>query len=209
MIKYLKKGLAAVVLVMIIFNTLACNSRHTESDGSSYDDGDNTGVLVINNMEQTENDADNGEQLYYDKTKELEENIRILNSVLEKEYGKSFKISALEDYEKGEHSDWTIVLKDKRVGIDTFTWKFDYNPDSDESKYMKAVLRFFTFMCGEDMGMSLWQLTGDLLDGGADETRYGFVHNGSQVTYKNGSTAIYESGIRQDTMYIWLTPGEY
>jgi len=29
------------------------------------------------------------------------------------------------------------------------------------------------------------------------------------VTYKNGSAAIYESGIRQDTMYIWLTPGEY
>lgn len=35
------------------------------------------------------------------------------------------------------------------------------------------------------------------------------VRKGSQVTYKNGSTAIYESGIRQDTMYIWLTPGEY
>ena len=209
MIKYLKKGLAAVVLVMIIFNTFACNSRHIESNGSSSDDGDKTGVLVINNMEQTENDEGNGEQLYYDKTKELEENIRILNTVLEKKYGKSFKILALEDYEKGEPSDWTIVLKDKRVGIDTSTWKFDYNPDSDESKYMKAVLRFFTFICGEDMGMSLWQLTGDLLDGGADETRYGFVHNGSQVTYKNGSAAIYESGISQDTMYIWLTPGEY
>ncbi len=209
MIKYLKKGLAAVVLVMIIFNTFACNSRLTESIGSSSDDGDNTSVLVINNMEQSENDAGNGEQLYYDKTKELEENIRILNTVLEKEYGKSFKISALEDYEKGKPSDWTIVLKDKRVGIDTSSWKFDYNPDSDESKYMKAVLKFFTFMCGEDMGMSLWQLTGDLLDGGADETRYGFVHNGSQVTYKNGSAAIYESGISQDTMYIWLTPGEY
>lgn len=35
------------------------------------------------------------------------------------------------------------------------------------------------------------------------------VRKGSQVTYKNGSTAIYESGIRQDTMYIWLTLGEY
>lgn len=209
MMKYLKKGLAAVILVMIIFNTFACNSRHTELNGSSSDNGDNNSVLVINNMDQTENVAGNGEQLYYDKTKKLEENIQILNTILEKKYGRSFKIIALEDYEKGEPSDCTIVLKDKRVGIDTSTWKFDYNPDSDESKYMKAVLRFFTFMCGEDMGMSLWQLTGDLLDGGADETRYGFVHNGSQVTYKNGSAAIYESGIRQDTMYIWLTPGEY
>ncbi len=209
MIKYLKKGLAAVVLVIIIFNAFACNSRLTESIGSNSDDGDNTSVLVINNMEQSENDVGNGEQLYYDKTKELEENIHSLNTVLEKKYGKSFKILALEDYEKGEPSDWTIILKDKRVGIDTSTWKFDYNPDSDESKYMKAVLRFFTFICGEDMGMSLWQLTGDLLDGGADETRYGFVHNGSQVTYKNGSAAIYESGISQDTMYIWLAPGEY
>lgn len=91
MIKYLKKGLAAVVLVMIIFNTFACNSRHIESNGSSSDDGDKTGVLVINNMEQTENDEGNGEQLYYDKTKELEENIRILNTVLEKNMERASK----------------------------------------------------------------------------------------------------------------------
>ena len=84
MIKYLKKGLAAVILVMIIFNTFACNGRHTELNGSSSDDGDNTSVLVINNMEQTENVAGNDEQLYYDKTKKIEENIQILNTILEK-----------------------------------------------------------------------------------------------------------------------------
>lgn len=45
-------------------------------------------VLIVPNL-----------QLYYDRTKELEENIRILNTVLESEYGKSFKIFDLEDYE--------------------------------------------------------------------------------------------------------------
>ena len=91
MIKYLKKGLAAVVLVIIIFNAFACNSRLTESIGSNSDDGDNTSVLVINNMEQSENDVDNGEQLYYDKTKELEENIHSLNTVLEKNMERASK----------------------------------------------------------------------------------------------------------------------
>jgi hypothetical protein len=70
-------------------------------------------------------------------------------------------------------------------------------------------LSTFTFFCGEDMGNSLWLLTGDLLDGGADETIYGFVHNGSQAVYKNGNVAAYGLGNNKSTMYIWLTPSEY
>jgi hypothetical protein len=74
---------------------------------------------------------------------------------------------------------------------------------------MDAILSTFTFFCGEDMGNSLWLLTGDLLDDGADETLYGFVHDGSQAVYKNGNVAAYEPGNSKSTMYIWLTPSEY
>lgn len=209
MIKYLKKGFVAVVLVMILFNIFACDSKHSELKVLDAEAGDNPSVLVIDNVEQTENNANKDKQLYYNKTKTIEENIDILNNMLQNKYGKNFKVSALEDYEKTEPADWTIVIKDNRVGIDTSTWKFNYNPDSDDSKYMDAIIAFFTFFCGEEMGNSLWQLTGDLLDGGADETLYGFVHNGSQVSYKNGSEAVFESGISQNTMYVWLTPSEY
>lgn len=206
MIKYLKKGLVMVVLVFILFNTLACNNRHNSAEITNAEDSDNTKVLVINNSEKTENDTNDGKELSYNKTKTLEENIDILNVEIEKKYGKSFKLFTLEDYEKAEATDWTLILKDNKVGIDTSTWKFNYNSESDDSKYMDAILTTFTFLCGEEMGNSLWQLTGDLLDGGADETLYGFVHSGSQVTYKNGKTAAFESGISQNTMYVWLTP---
>lgn len=58
------------------------------------------------------------------------------------------------------------------------------------------------------MGKSLWLLTSDLLDGGVDETLYGFEHDGSRVVYKNGNVAAYEPSSKGN-LYIWLTPSEY
>jgi hypothetical protein len=210
MIKYLKKSLAGVVLAVMFFSTLACNHVLNNAEVSNTDTKDNTDdtkILVINNLEKTtENETTNVKESSYNKTKTLEENVDILNNMLETKYGRRLKVSGEEDYETAGRADWTLILKDSKVGIDTSTWKFNYDSDSDDSKYMDAILTTFTFFCGDEMGNSLWQLTGDLLDGGADETLYGFVHSGSQVTYKNGKVAAYESGNSQSTIYIWLTP---
>lgn len=214
MIKCLRRSLMVLLVVVMLFNTLACE-KENNVDVSNADitdkmeDINNTKSAKINDLKETENDTNTGTELAYNKSKTLEENANILNKILEERYGKSLTLSTAEDYEKAGQTDWTLVLEDNRVGIDTSTWKFDYNPNSDDSKYMDAILATFTFFCGEEMGNSLWSLTGDLLDGGADETLYGFVHNGSQAIYKNGNIASYESVNNKSTMYIWLTPSEY
>lgn len=203
MIKYLRRSLMVLLLVVMLFNTLACNREN------NADDSNNTKSTKVNDLEKTENDTNAGNKLAYNKSKSLEENANILNKILKERCGKSLTLSTTEDYEKAGQSDWTLVLEDNRVGIDTSTWKFDYDSNSDDSKYMDAILTTFTFFCGEEMGNSLWSLTGDLLDGGADETLYGFVHDGSQAIYKNGNIVTYESSNSNSTLYIMLTPSEY
>lgn len=200
--KYLKRSLLVLLSAGMSFSTLACN-KYNHAEVSNADN------IKITETNALEIDTDAGNEIVYNKSKTLAENADIQNNILETKYGKSFKISTEEDYVKSEKTDWTLVLKDNRVGIDTSTWKFDYDSNSDDSKYMDAVLTSLTFFCGEEMGKSLWQLTGDLLDGGADETQYGFEHNGSQVVYKNGNAAVYESGSDKSTMYLWVTPCEY
>jgi hypothetical protein len=202
--KYLKKSLMVLFLMVLSFNTLACN-KDNNVGVSNTGNTQNTETI---DLEETKNETNPDNELAYNTSKTLSENIDILNNTLETKYGKSLRISTAEDYEMAEQSDWTLVLEDNRVGIDTSTWKFDYDSNSDDSKYMDAILSTFTFFCGEDMGNSLWLLTGDLLDGGADETLYGFVHDGSQAVYKNGNVAAYEPGNSRSTMYIWLTPSE-
>lgn len=147
-------------------------------------------------------------ELVYNASKTLLENIDILNKLLESNYDKSLTVSTTEEYSKIAPSDWILILKDNRVGIDIATWKYEYDANSDDSKYMDAILYTFIFLCGEEMGNSLWSLTGDLLDGGADETQYGFEHDGSQAVFKNGNVATYEAD-NTGTVYIWLTPSEY
>jgi hypothetical protein len=203
--KYLKKSLMVLFLMVLSFNTLACN-KDNNVGVSNTGNTQNTETI---DLEETKNETNPDNELAYNTSKTLSENIDILNNTLETKYGKSLRISTAEDYEMAEQSDWTLVLEDNRVGIDTSTWKFDYDSNSDDSKYMDAILSTFTFFCGEDMGNSLWLLTGDLLDDGADETLYGFVHDGSQAVYKNGNVAAYEPGNSKSTMYIWLTPSEY
>lgn len=56
-----------------------------------------------------------------------------------------------------------------------------------------------TLLLGEDL------LSGDLNDGGADESLYGFIHDGGKAIYKDGSTAAYQPG-SYDNFYVWLTP---
>lgn len=72
---------------------------------------------------------------------------------------------------------------------------------------MDAILTTFIFFYGEEMGNSLWLLTGDLVDDGADEALYGFTHEGGRAIYKNGDSATYEPG-NNDNFYIWLTPND-
>lgn len=203
--KYLKRSLMLLFLVVLSFNTLACNKDNNVGVSNT---GNTLNTETID-LEETKNETNPDNELAYNTSKTLSENIDILSNTLETKYGKSLRISTAEDYEMAEQSDWTLVLEDNRVGIDTSTWKFDYDSNSDDSKYMDAILSTFTFFCGEDMGNSLWLLTGDLLDGGADETLYGFVHDGSQAVYKNGNVAAYEPSNSKSTMYIWLTPSEY
>lgn len=166
--------------MILLFNILAC-SKDNDLDVS------NTEVIPItensetSDLEKIESETMLENELVYVKSETLTENIDILNKTLEEEYGISFTVSSVEEYEKTNQSDWTLVLEDNRVGIDTATWKFDYESNSEESKYMDAILSTLIFFCGEQMGNSLWLLNGDLFDGGADETLYGFEHDGSQA----------------------------
>lgn len=200
--KYLRRGLIVVLLMGLSFNTPVCN----KDNNVGVPNTENTETI---DLEETKNEANSDSESVYNSSKTLAENIDILNNILETKYGKRLRISTAEDYETAGQSDWTLILEGNRVGIDTSTWKFHYDSNSDDSKYMDAILSTFTFFCGEEMGNSLWLLTGDLLDGGADETIYGFVHKGSQAVYKNGNVAAYGLGNNKSTMYIWLTPSEY
>ena len=217
--KYLRKSLVILSLMILAFNLLACNKNNNSSMSSakitpiteSVDNSDIVKTESVDNGDivKTESDLNPDSTLSYDNSKTLTENIDILNKSLETKYGKSLSVSTIEEYEKAGQADWTLVLDNNRIGIDIATWKFNYDSDSDEMKYMEAILSTFTFFCGEDMGNSLWKLTGDLLDGGADETIYGFEHDGSQIEYKNGNIVAYGPGNSESTMYIWLTPNEY
>ena len=229
MIKYLRKSIMVLLLAVMLFSVLACNRKNnvTVSNANITDNANNinntksTDVNIKETETDTETDTNTDSntdtntdtntdsKLSYNKSKSTEENTNILNKILKERYEKSLNISTVEDYEKAGQSDWTLVLEDNRVGIDTATWKFDYDSNTDDSKYMDAILTSFTFFCGEEMGKSLWSLTGDLLDGGADETLYGFEHDGSQAIYKNGNIVAFESGNNKSIMYIWLTPNEY
>lgn len=207
--KYSKKSSVIILVMVLAFNLLACNKNNNLKVANAEITPSITESTSNNDLLKIESDMNLASALSYDKSKNLTENIDILNKLLEKIYGKSLSISTMEDYEKASQTDWVLVLDNNRIGIDTATWKFGYDSHSNENKYMEAILSTFTFFCGEEMGDSLWRLTGDLLDGGADETVYGFVHNGSQIVYKNGNVAAYEVGNNKSTMYIWLTPSEY
>lgn len=218
MIKYLRKSIMVLLLVVMLFSVLACNRKNNVAISNANitdnaNDINNTKSTDVNDLKETETDTNTDtntdSKLSYNKSKSIEENINILNKILKERYEKSLNISTVEDYEKDDQSDWTLVLEDNRVGIDTASWKFDYDSNTDDSKYMDAILTSFTFFCGEKMGKSLWSLTSDLLDGGADETLYGFEHDGSQAIYKNGNIVAFESGNNKSIMYIWLTPNEY
>lgn len=206
--KYLRRSLIVLLLMVLPFNTLACNKDNNVGVSNTENTPARENTETID-LEEAKNETNSDSDLVYNSSKTLAENIDILNNILETKYGKRLRISTAEGYETAGQSDWTLILEGNRVGIDTSTWKFDYDSNSDDSKYMDAILSTFTFFCGEEMGNSLWLLTGDLLDGGADETIYGFVHNGSQAVYKNGNVAAYGLGNNKSTMYIWLTPSEY
>lgn len=209
--RYLRRNrmlLLMLILIILSFNTVSCNKAN-KTNASKPES-----TQITENPEPVQPDVTNSEsgstdKLIYDSSKTVEDNIDILNKILKSKYGKTLSISAADDYEKAGPSDWTLILDSARIGIDTSTWKFNYASNSDDSKYMDAILKTFTFFCGEKMGKSLWLLTGDLLDGGAKEKLYGFEHDGGHVTYKNGNTAAYELGNNKTTMYIWLTPSEY
>lgn len=145
----------------------------------------------------------------YDSRISLDENIEHLNTVLEAKTGERFSLASIDDYESGEARNWTLVIDGERAGIDLATWKIDAASDPSEKSYMDGILFAFTFFYGQEMGDSLWRLTGDLVDNGADETQYGFHHVGGEAVYKNGASATYgssESSATHTTMYVWITP---
>lgn len=202
---YLRRSLM-ILLMVLLFSTLACNKDYNVGTSNTK----NTPITKkTETLEERKNKTNTDNELAYNSSKTLAENIDILNNSLKSIYGKNLTLSTVKDYEKNGQSDWTLVLEDNRVGIDISTWKFGDDINSSDSKYMDAILSTFTFFCGKEMGNSLWLLTNDLLDGGADETLYGFVHNGNQAVYKNGNEVAYEPGNNKNTMYIWLTPSEY
>lgn len=223
---YKKKGLIVGILTTISFSIQACNnldkSTSQNKESSTIEtvsietptietptiealETKNNDQIESETNSQIENEISPDSELRFDFSQTMTENIDILNSMLETKFGKQFSLSTIEDYEEAGPSDWTIILRDGKVAIDTGTWKYDYDLDSDDSQYMEAILTTFIFFYGQEMGNSLWLLTGDLVDGGADETLYGFKHEGGQANYKNGNSATYEPG-NYDNFYIWLTP---
>lgn len=203
--------IVVIILTTMSFNIQACNNvdkpvlQNTENTTIEKTETNDTDEIKSETNNQTESETSSNSESGFDASKTITENIDILNSILETKFGECFSLSTIEDYEKAGQSDWTLILGDSKVGIDTDTWKYGYDSDSDESKYMDAILITFIFFYGEEMGNSLWLLTGDLLDGGADESLYGFTHDGGQTIYKNGNIAIYEPG-NNGNFYIWLTP---
>lgn len=210
MITHKKRGLIVVTLIIMSFSIQACSTdktvlKNTESTDSEKAETNDTGEMRDETNNQTESETSSNNESVFDTSKTMTENIDILNGILETKYGKRLSLSTIEEYEQVGQSDWTLILGDGKVAIDTATWKYDYDADSDEGKYMDAILTTFIFFYGEEMGNSLWLLTGDLMDGGADESLYGFTHEGGQAIYKNGDTAAYLPG-NNDNFYIWLTP---
>ena len=193
------------------FNMQACDNvdkpvlQNTKNTTIKKTETNDTDEIKSETNTQKEDEISSNSESGFDSSKTITENIDILNSILETRFEKRFSLSTIEDYEKAGQSDWTLILGDNKVGIDTATWKYGYDSDSDESMYMDAILITFIFFYGEEMGNSLWLLTGDLSDGGADESLYGFTHDGGLAIYKNGNTATYEPG-SNDNFYIWLTP---
>lgn len=198
-----KRGLVVATLIIMSLSIEACNNADKvvmENTESAI-----TEKVQIN---ETDNETNLEKELAFDSSKTITENIEILNNILETKYGKSFLVSTREEYEEAGQSDWTLILAEDKVGIDTATWRYDYDSDSYEDNYMDALLTTFIFFYDEEMGSSLWSLTGDLIDDGADETVYGFTHDGGRVIYKNGDIATYEPS-DNDNFYIWLTPNKF
>lgn len=204
--KHKKRGLVVVILVIMSFIIQAYSNndkaipQNTESAVIKTEKDDTSA--------QTQSETIPNSESSFDCSKTMIENINILNSMLEAKYGNCLSLFTKEDYEKTGQSDWILILGEDKVAIDTATWKYGYDPDSDDGKYMDAILTTFIFFYGEEMGNSLWLLTGDLIDGGADESLYGFTHDGGKAIYKNGDTATYDLG-NNDNFYIWLTPNGY
>lgn len=201
------RSLVGLFLLVLLFHTLGCgkDNRSKLSDTKNILSTENK---ESNDLERTKNETISNIEFVYHSSKTLNENINILNGILETKYGKGLSIFKAKDYAAVRPSDWTLLLEGDKVGIDLATWKMEYDPSSAEDNYMEAILTTFIFFCGGEMGDSLWSLTDDLLDGGADETLYGFKHDGGEVIYKNGNIVTYEVS-DENTMFIWLTPGEY
>lgn len=151
------------------------------------------------------------ESIRYDPALSMTENIDTLNGILEQTYNRRFSISTPKEYTAAGKPGWSIILDGDKAGFDTASWKYNYEPDSADGRYMEAVLTTCIFFYGDEMGDALWRLAGDLLDGGADENEYGFKHNGGQVVYKDTRAAMfgYPDGDEVfDSIYIWMTPNE-
>lgn len=227
---YKKRCLIVIILIIMSFGIQACNksdksvsqetgnmnTENTEEQSSESIVAEKTNVstktkkMGTDKMKSETSSQKKKKPLpnskpAYDSSKSMKSNISILNGILKTKYGKRFSLSTMEVYEKAGQSDWSLISRKNKVAIDTATWKYGYKSNSDNGKYMDAILTTFIFFYGEEMGNALWLLTDDLLDGGADESLYGFTHKGGRVIHKSGHTATYESN-KHDSFYLWLTP---
>lgn len=219
--KAIKKSAVTGIILMISINSLACSTVNTsaavtiESPPMTAAMESSTAQASESNESSESNVNTAGNEISYDSAKTMSENLLLLNQMLEADYQQQMAVAAVKEYESSERSDWVLIMDGDRPGIDTASWKFDYEPDSAEGRYMDAVLTTFIFFYGEEMGSSLWRMTGDLLDGGADESEYGFKHNGGQVVYKDSRAASFGYPEQDEnflTIYLWMTPeeiGEY
>ncbi|GEM_PF-2022225 len=204
-----KRWMAAGIIMILSIQLSACSDMNNSAVVTIESPSWTEAFETARYQETTEPSVLSGAE-YYDPSRTMAENVVILNWLLETKYQRCLSISDAKQYEAAGKPGWTLVVDGDKVGFDTASWKYDYEPDSEEGLYMQAVLTTFIFYYGDEMGDALWRLAGDLLDGGADENEYGFKHNGGQVVYKDTRAAIfgYPDGDETfDTIYIWMTPG--
>lgn len=170
-----------------------------------------TGVVVNSKASGTVAGVIPGIGITYDSSIKLSKNIDNLNNALGSVYGRGWTIeNTLQDPEQVEPSDWIMVVDGNKIGIDISTWRSSYNSDTDKNKYLNAILETFRFFCGDNMGNSLWLLVDDMMiNNGADETIYGFEHDGGRLFYKNGHVVTYEFKNNDSELYLWFTPSNY
>lgn len=199
-----KQWMAAGIIIIVSMQSLACNNVNNSILL------DTTAKVTVPLPETAGVPAINSESSY-NSSETMAENIITLNRILNTKYQRCLSVSDAQEYENAGSPSWTLILDGDKVGFDTATLKYDYEPDSEYGKYMDAVLTTFIFYYGDEMGDSLWRLTGDLLDNGADETEYGFKYNGGQVVYKDTRVASFgypSNNKTSSTFYIWITPNE-